>query len=254
MGALRGGSRKCLVMRHLSGDSMGGGHTSAALGCRGQVRRRSGACPARLPCGSCKALELLHLCRECCILHCAFCLRASHSRRLPSHGQAPPFFHGVPSDEMQLCGKVSRLCQAGAGLYLRRFGAPGSPLLFGQRLVLAPSLGGGAESGPGALLGRGARVSGNNMAAPMEFTVPPPIDIAATPAAHEPVRTQELGVRLQVYGFKGGGAVIADGSSPAARVLARDRRDALTHDRGTHRLDNSIGYADCQAAMDGQMW
>ena len=67
-GALRGGSRKCSVMRYLSGDSKDGGPPSAVLGCTGQVRRRSGACPARLPCGSYKTLGLRHLRRESCIL------------------------------------------------------------------------------------------------------------------------------------------------------------------------------------------
>lgn len=68
MGAVRGGSRKCLAMLHLNGDSQRVASPSAALGLPVEVRRGSGAGPARLPCGSYKPLGLQHLCRELCIL------------------------------------------------------------------------------------------------------------------------------------------------------------------------------------------
>jgi hypothetical protein len=95
---------------------------------------------------------------------------------------------------MLLGRKEARGVEAGLGFNLRRECAPSVTLRLGQRLILAPGLGGFAEGGAGASLLSGARVSRNNVAAKMEFTVPPPIDIAAAPATHGLALRYELGI------------------------------------------------------------
>jgi len=71
-----------LAKQDLRVDSGGYCHLCTGTEYTALGRRRHGACPASLPCGSYKALELLHLCREFCMLRSAFFLLAFPHRRL----------------------------------------------------------------------------------------------------------------------------------------------------------------------------
>jgi hypothetical protein len=108
-----------------------------------------------------------------CLLPSAFCFLPLPLAWLQQQRQAPPPLDCVSPDVMLLDGKGPGLRQAGAGLELRRVGAPGIPVFSRQRLVFAPGPRGGAESGPGGLLGRRARVFGNDVAAPTQPPIGP---------------------------------------------------------------------------------
>jgi len=196
-----------------------------------------------------KALGWGVLRRGLCLHHSAFILHPCPIVRVEQQRLAPLVLDGVASDEVLLGGEGACLPETRMALKLRCLSAPGTALGFGQRLVLAPGLGGGTEGGAGGSLGRRAWIFGNHEAAPAEMFIGPIIDKGIGAATHGLRLGKKLGMCFEQLRIEGRKRMGGGGAHGFAQAPLQSRQQSATLRRGTHVLHHSTGVGVCLADM-----